>query len=247
MYGKFYREASEVADLIRSGEWNKRAGAKEKPRPSGFMAPRKQEDEAQETSELEFIASMIAKIRSINDEIELDMEHVEQTPRPRSYEDGGRERPLSGEALSLTDDPAFMENLAYFQEKHGVSDTELFNIIRGESAFNPKAQNKDTNAAGLFQFIPSTASELGYTPEEILDMEPAEQLMVYDQYLDRWGYQGEGLGIMQAAPAYRDAGDDDVIYDVGSAAWDVNPGWRAGGDGPITKASINNYYRRERK
>lgn len=245
MYNKLYKQASEVADLIRNGEYAKLKGRTSQPtKSSGLMSPRRASTEApQEETELEFIATMIAKIRSMNDDIQLETE----TPRPRSYEDGGREQPLSSEAVSLTEDAAFMEAFNRFSEKHGVSDTELFNVIRGESAFNPRAQNKDTSAAGLFQFIPSTAAELGYTVDEILDMEPAEQLGVYDQYLDRWGYQGEGLGIMQAAPAYRAAEDDDVIYDVDSAAWGANPGWRSGGTGPITKASINDYYRRTRK
>lgn len=89
MYNKLYKQASEIAELIRTGEYAKIKGrGKEQPRSSGFMSPRRQKEEApEEETELEFIAGMIARIRSMNDEIELDMEQGESTPRPMSRSD----------------------------------------------------------------------------------------------------------------------------------------------------------------
>jgi hypothetical protein len=119
-------------------------------------------------------------------------------------------------------------------------------VIQGESGFNPTAMNENSRATGLFQFIPSAAETLGTSVEEIRGMPPAEQVRLYEKYLDTYNYDGSNrLGIMQAAPAYADKDQDAVIYDVGSAAWEQNPGWRELNDGPITVRSINTYYARQ--
>lgn len=127
-------------------------------------------------------------------------------------------------------------------EKYNIDPNEVYAVIQGESAFNPSAQNA-SGATGLFQFMPTTAEELGTSTEAIRGMSAVEQVELYDKYLDRWNYSGENrLGIMQAAPAYADRSAEEVIYAEGTAAWDQNPGWRELGDGPITVRSINNYY-----
>ena len=148
--------------------------------------------------------------------------------------------------------PADLQNDAEFQAKldemvakyPGLTRDELYQIMQGESGFDTRAVNPNTGASGLFQFMPVTARELGYTTAQIQNMTPAEQLNVYDQYLNRWNYNGDNhLGIMQAAPAYAGRSGGSVIYARGSAAWRQNPGWRPAGDGDITVDSINNYYR----
>jgi soluble lytic murein transglycosylase-like protein len=129
--------------------------------------------------------------------------------------------------------------------KYNISADEVYSVIQGESAFNPTAQNA-SGATGLFQFIPSTAEELGTTTEAILRMSPVEQVALYDKYLQRWEYTGDNrLGIMQAAPAFASRASGDTIYDTDSAAWRQNPGWRSLGDGPITVESINSYYAKQ--
>lgn len=164
---------------------------------------------------------------------------VEEKTRPKSREDFYEE-------TGLTEDSEFMSQLESLEEKYpGLSKSEVFRVIKGESAFNPNAVNKDTQASGLFQFIPKVAAELGFTPQDILSMAPAEQLKVYDMYLDKWDYSGKNsLGIMQAAPAYANASEDTVVYKKGSKAWEQNPGWRPSSGGDITVGSINNYYGR---
>lgn len=176
----------------------------------------------------------------------IDTQTVEEAPRPRSRDDGGDEFKISEQASGLTSDEAFNNKLVEMEQKYpGLTRSELFRVIKGESAFNPKAQNP-SGASGLFQFIPSVAKELGTSTEAILEMSPAEQLDLYDKYLSRWDYEGQvSLGVMQAAPAFASATPDTVIYKKGSAAWKQNPGWRPAGGGDITVASIDNYYRRQ--
>ena len=148
-------------------------------------------------------------------------------------------------AETLRSDTAFMSKLKSMEERYpGLTEGEVFKIIDGESAFDPKAVS-EAKAAGLFQMMPDSLAELGFTSQELLDMEPTEQLGVYEQYLKRWDYDGSyGLGIVQAAPAYRKSAPETVVYKKGSAAWKQNPGWRSSNDGPITKRSIEAYYGR---
>lgn len=148
------------------------------------------------------------------------------------------------EIQQLESDPAWSSQLDSMEAKYNLDRTELYQIMRGESSFNPQAVNTTTGASGYFQFMPDTARELGYSTSQIRQMSPAQQLQVYDQYLSRWNYSGSNsLGIMQAAPAYASRTGNDVVYEVGSAAWRQNPGWQSAGGGPVTVESINNYYR----
>jgi hypothetical protein len=124
----------------------------------------------------------------------------------------------------------------------GLRRQELYDIINGESNFDPAAQNA-SGAQGLFQFMPATAGDLGYSRDQIARMNPTEQLGVYDEYLDFWDYNANNhLGVMQAAPAFADRSPGAVIYPTGSAAHAQNPGWRPAGGGNITVQSINDYY-----
>lgn len=145
----------------------------------------------------------------------------------------------------LANDAAFQAKLDEMIAKYpGLTREEIYQIIQGESGFNTTAVNGSTGATGLFQFMPATARELGYTTEQIQNMSAAEQLEVYDQYLGRWDYNGSNhLGVMQAAPAYASRPETYVAYRRGSPAWYANPGWRPADGGDITVGSINNYYR----
>jgi len=139
-------------------------------------------------------------------------------------------------------DPEFTSAVSALASKYNISDQEVYAVIQGESGFNPAARNP-SGATGLFQFMPTTAEELGTSVDAVMNMSPVEQVALYDNYLERWNYNGDNrLGIMQAAPAYAGRGPEEVIYAEDSAAWEQNPGWRELNDGPITVRSINNYY-----
>lgn len=171
--------------------------------------------------------------------VPFNVESETFTPRERYSVDIGR---LYRSAEDLENDSEFQARLSQLLEKYpGLDKTQLYKIIDGESGFNPRARNASSLATGLFQFIPSTAAELGYSVDQIRGMSPAEQLDVYDAYLERWDYVGGDLGIIQAAPGLYGKPLDTEVYRRGTRAWDLNPGWR-GPDGRITIRSINNYY-----
>jgi len=253
MYEEQLNELRSVAEKIRSGQYSEERVEKSQKNSSLVQraSQRSKEFAQRESEEREriansFEASMLETFKELSEPLV-----VESTEEPL-YEDrpskSGEARPKGREDFyqetGLTKDEAFMTEVERLQEKYpGLTKSELFRTIQGESGFNPKAQNP-SGATGLFQLMPSTAAELGYTTDEIKSMAPAEQLRVYDQYLQRWGYDGNvALGIMQAAPAKAKSSPDEVIYPKGSAAWKQNPGWRPSDDGDITVASINAYYR----
>jgi hypothetical protein len=184
-----------------------------------------------------------ALVKAGADEPEVKgMENV----KPRSRDEGGSEPSLDKKASELFEDESFKQNFSMILDKYpGLTRYEMLRMIDGESGMNPSAQNKDSKAAGLFQFKPVVAAELGFTTEEIKNMPASEQLLVYERYLDKYKYDGSySLGILQAAPAKRNASPDTIIYRKGSKAWKQNPGWRDSKSGHITKASIDAYYRR---
>lgn len=141
----------------------------------------------------------------------------------------------------LDNDPAFQAKLSEMMQKYpGLTKEEIYRTIQGESNFNTTAYNS-SGATGLFQFMPGTANDLGYTTSQIQKMSASEQLAVYDKYLDKYNYQGGSLGIMQAAPGKANKPGNYEVYTQDTAAWRQNPGWR-GPDGRITVDSINAYY-----
>ena len=144
---------------------------------------------------------------------------------------------------ALENDPEWQRELALIEERFpGFDRTELYKIINGESNFDPKARNP-SGATGLFQIMPDSAKTIGTTTTAISQQTPAQQLNTYGKHLDFWKYDPDNsLGMMQAAPAYASRSGSSVVYPVGSAAWNQNPGWRDP-RGPITVDSINNYYR----
>ena len=150
-------------------------------------------------------------------------------------------------AASLENDSAFQSQLQAMIAKYpGMTKDQVYNVISGESGFDPSNVNPTSGAAGLFQFVRKTARGLGYTTEQIAQMSSSDQLGVWDKYLSQNGYRGGKLGIMQAAPKYANASDDTVVYDPSQGgfsklAWEQNPVWR-GPDGKITVGSINKYY-----
>lgn len=152
---------------------------------------------------------------------------------------------------ALESDPDWQRELEAIEARYpNLSREELYNVIKGESAFNPQALNQRSGASGLFQFIPPTAGDLGTNTRNIRNSTPAEQLNLYGSYLDRYSYNPDntGLGIMQAAPAYANRPPNFVLpgsYAIGGKAWEQNPGWRQSPNGPITVQSVNDYYSRQ--
>ena len=185
-------------------------------------------------------------------------ESVKATPSGEKSNYPDSKKGKLGRRLSqqkLEDDPEFQAKLAEMEKKYpgqGFSKQKIYNTIKGESAFDTGARNKNTNASGLFQFTQPALDDINkkfgtnHTLQSVRSSSATEQLGIYDQYLDRWNYNGSNeLGIMQGAPAYANRSLSSVVYKSGSAAWKQNPGWRPTSGGDITVADMNNYYAKQ--
>jgi len=58
----------------------------------------------------------------------------------------------------------------------------LANIIHLESGGNPQARNKTSQATGLIQFMPKTATGMGTTIDEIYQMNGRQQMPLVERY-----------------------------------------------------------------
>jgi len=152
----------------------------------------------------------------------------------------------------LEKDRTFMDGMGRLKKAHPKLPEQAFkNIIAGESAGDTSARNEDSGAVSLWQITPTALKDLKQlkkVPQEltlskIRGMDAGQQMDLYSTYLDRWGYDGtQSLGVLQAAPGYRNSSLSTVIYKKNSKAWDQNPGWRPSNNGDITGQSIDDYY-----
>ena len=162
-----------------------------------------------------------------------------------SYDPSGFSESDQAKIAELENDPEWNAKLTEMEAKYpGLDRNQLYQIVNGESNFDPQARNK-SGASGLFQIMPAPAREMGYSTDQISRMSQTQQLGVYDEYLSKWNYSGDNhLGMMQAAPAYASRSAGSVVYPIGTAAYRKNPGWRPSNGGHITVQSINDYYDR---
>lgn len=71
-------------------------------------------------------------------------------------------------------------------EKLGIDPDWLMGVMFIESSLDHRAVNKITNATGLIQFMPYTATRLGTTTQNLLGMSNVEQLDYVYNYLKPW-------------------------------------------------------------
>ncbi len=212
-----------------------------------LIPSREKESESEDGFLTKFFYRLQASNKSLAEQVEeaLQKANTETSLKPKTYEQVVSRLKDPEMPDKFKSDPAFLSNLKKLKKDFpGVTEHEVFKIIEGESK-GDSTEVSSAGAVGMFQMMEDPLAELGFTPDEVLNMEPAEQLSVYGLYLKRWGYDGSyGLGIIQAAPAFRNASPDTVVYKKNSKAWKQNPGWRPRGGGDITKRSIENYYGR---
>lgn len=227
MYQRNYMTAKQLVDKIRAGE-------QEKPQVKRLG-----------------LAGKSPKSYTVPDIFSSTADYFKLAQDATTKSDGEESSGFAGHRLpeSLSNNSEFMASIKSIVDAYpNITEQDLYNVMQIESSFNPKAYHKGSKAYGLFQITPESLKDLGYTLDQFRKMGPAQQAKVYKEYLDRWDFANStGVGIIQAAPAYRKASPDTVIYEVGSPAWKANPSWREGEDGPITVRSVNELYRRGRK
>lgn len=159
---------------------------------------------------------------------------------------GGKKNP--GAALQ---EPTFMPRLNQVASSLGIEPTVLLNVMRFESGLDSKAVNKMSNAVGLIQFMPNTASGLGTTSDQLFNMSATDQLDYVEKYYRSNGVKpGATVGdlyILTFMPAARNKPDNFVLGDKRggtvfglnkSAVYNQNKIFDRSGNGLFTVADV---------
>ncbi|GGR00312.1 transglycosylase SLT domain-containing protein [Deinococcus ruber] len=122
----------------------------------------------------------------------------------------------------------------------GIDPQALLAVAYKESGLDPSKVNKDpkSRAAGLLQFLPSTAAEYGLPEGTMQRMTAAQQIPYIQRYLTDHGVRS-GMGLEQIYSAVFGGNASragSVLYRAGSDGYDHNKGLDTNGDGQITSA-----------
>jgi hypothetical protein len=79
---------------------------------------------------------------------------------------------------------SYAEEIVEVSEELGIKPSWLANVINLESRGNPQAVNDLSNATGIIQFMPKTASDLGTSVGEIYSMSGREQMDLVRKYFE---------------------------------------------------------------
>lgn len=149
--------------------------------------------------------------------------------------------PFQNTISILKDDTEFMTQLNSMTEKYpGLTEREIFMVAAKESGVGTNMGK----AKNMFQILKGPAEEAGIDLKKLNASDNmTDHLKALDKYLTRWGYDGEApLGLVIAAPGYRNASPDTIVYKAGSKEAKANPGW-LDSSGNATVASITEFYR----
>lgn len=141
----------------------------------------------------------------------------------------------------------FLERVKQIAERIGCDYKDLLGVMHSESGLNSKAQNSKGGAAGLIQFLPSTARELGTTTDALRNMSAVQQLDYVEKFLvmvkNRSALKGKtrlSAGDLYTLVFMPAKAGGEVITSAGSKSYAANKGLDANGDGMITKTELGN-------
>lgn len=149
--------------------------------------------------------------------------------------------PFQNTISILKDDTEFMTQLGNMTEKYpGLTEREIFMVAAKESGVGTNMGK----VGNMFQILDTPAKEAGIDLKKLNASDNmTDHLKALEKYLDRWGYDGKApLGLVIAAPGFRNASPDTVVYEAGSKEAKANKGW-LDSSGNATVASITEFYR----
>jgi len=134
-------------------------------------------------------------------------------------------------------------SLARVAYDHEIPLADLERVVQIESGWNPQAENPQSHAIGLVQFMPSTLFAWGMNTGQVRAMNAAQQIPLVDKYLKGVSHPiGADAYLAFAYPAAIGHQDDYRIGPAGGIIAQQNPGWR-GTDGAVTAGSIRAFFR----
>ena len=143
---------------------------------------------------------------------------------------------MNAAQAAMTDPLGVGEVLTAFGDA-GVPPDEADRVVTIESGWNPAARNSASGAVGLLQWMPETLKAMpgSPTPGFVQAMSRVGQAGLVRATFATYKRSRPGDAYLWiVAPAFFFASPSKEIYGVGSRAWQLNPGWREPGNGPVT-------------
>jgi len=138
-------------------------------------------------------------------------------------------------------EPGFARELSAMATSLGLDPNGMAAVMSLESGVNPQAVNKDSDATGLIQFIPSTAAALGTSTNALRRMNGIEQLPFVRRVYAASAKKIASMGDYYMAiflPAFVGQPPSTVLAVKGEAIYDRNAGLDVNQDGTLTIADV---------
>jgi hypothetical protein len=180
-----------------------------------------------------------------NEAFKLGVVDNQVLPKEVSLGENSPLKPFRLKIQKLKENSEFMSELTNLKEEFpGLTDNDIFLAAAKESSLNPRAVNS-LGYKGLFQVGKAAAKDSGINYENFEKLSAGKQLKEFAKYLrfNKFDPNKHTLGLILAAPSYKNSSPNTVVYKEGSRAANKNPGWVDSKTGNVTVASINNYYR----
>ncbi len=148
-----------------------------------------------------------------------------------------------GKLKSLSEkEPDFVRKLIAGSQARGINPDHMANVIGMESSFNPQADNPNSSAYGLIQWMAATRKAQGVTQGQLSKMSATQQLDEVFKYFDQphlKGKLGTQAGLYSAVGAGQASSDDNAVrFRSGSAGYNANRVWDANKDGTIRQGEF---------
>jgi len=136
---------------------------------------------------------------------------------------------------------AFLDKVRVISKKLGANPDDLMAVMASESGLSPAAVNASSQATGLIQFMPATASFLGTSVTALRKMSAVQQLDYVYKFLSF--YKGR-LGTLSRVttalvwPSALGKPDSYALFYRGSAAYAGNVGLDLNRDGKVTVGEV---------
>jgi hypothetical protein len=142
---------------------------------------------------------------------------------------------------------AFEQKVKSIASRLGINPDWLMIVMYAESRLNHLAENPNSSAAGLIQFLSKTLLQLGISKTQLLSMTNVEQLDYVEKYFVMQGLKGKMKSYYDVAfgvflPKYVGASDSTVIASSGTDTYNANRGMDTDGDGKLTVADVKRWY-----
>ena len=138
-------------------------------------------------------------------------------------------------------EPVGKKKVYDISDRLGINPEDLISAMSFETGgtFDPAKVNPASGAAGLIQFMPSTAKSLGTTVEDLAKMSQTQQLDYVEKYLKPYKGKIQSLEDLYMAILWPKAigkSNDSILFKQGSKEYQQNAGLDISKKGFITKS-----------